>query len=168
MRRLTSVDLGTPQRNEETGTPRRSEGSEGKGRPRRDTGEEPRSEPGREGSARCDGTSRLWHVTLSVSGEEAPLREVRRALEQLAHDHPFLLTGRYANDHAEISYWEEARDLHDAAAVALRLWGEHRASAKLPPWEIVGLEVIGRETYRQRVAEGYGPAPAVPVGIHPF
>ncbi|MGI5140116.1 MULTISPECIES: hypothetical protein [unclassified Streptomyces] len=111
---------------------------------------------------------RLWHVTLSVSGEEVPLKEVRRALEQLAHDHPFLLTSRYAGDHAEIRYWEEARDLHDAAAVALRLWGEHRQSAGLPPWEIVGLEVIDRETYHQRVAEGYGPLPAAPVGVHPF
>jgi hypothetical protein len=112
--------------------------------------------------------SRLWHITLRVSGSEAPLREVRRGLEQLAHDHPFLLTSRYANDHAEIRYWEEARDLHDAAAVALRLWGEHRSTAKLPPWEIVGLEVIDRETYHQRIAEGYGPPPASPVGVHPF
>lgn len=111
---------------------------------------------------------RLWHVTLSVSGKEAPLKEVRRALEQLAHDHPFLLTSRYAVDHAEIRYWEEARDLHDAAAVALRLWGEHRQTAGLPPWEIVGLEVIDRATYHQRIAEGYGPPPASPVGVHPF
>jgi hypothetical protein len=111
---------------------------------------------------------RLWHVTLSVSGGEAPLKDVRRSLEQLANDHPFLLTSRYAGDHAEIRYWEEARDLHDAAAVALRLWGEHRQSAGLPPWEIVGLEVIDRETYHQRVAQGYGPAPATPVGVHPF
>ncbi|AJE40653.1 MULTISPECIES: hypothetical protein [Streptomyces] len=111
---------------------------------------------------------RLWHVTLSVSGAEAPLSEVRRALEQLAHDHPFLMTSRYAGDHAEIRYWEEARDLHDAAAVALRLWGEHRRSAGLPPWEIVGLEVVDRVTYRQRMAEGYGPRPATPVGVHPF
>ncbi|KAF2780148.1 hypothetical protein [Streptomyces sp. OM5714] len=111
---------------------------------------------------------RLWHVTLSVSGARAPLTEVRRALEQLAHDHPFLLTSRYADDHAEIRYWEEARDLHDAAAVALRLWGEHRQTAGLPPWEIVGLEVIDRATYHQRIAAGYGPAPATPVGVHPF
>lgn len=113
-------------------------------------------------------TPRLWHVTLSVSGARAPLPEVRRALEQLAHDHPFLLTSRYADDHAEIRYWEEARDLHDAAAVALRLWGEHRQTAGLPPWEIVGLEVIDRSTYHQRIAAGYGPAPATPVGVHPF
>ncbi|MEV6332308.1 hypothetical protein [Streptomyces sp. NPDC051909] len=112
--------------------------------------------------------SKLWHITLSVSGAAAPLTEVRRGLEQLAHDHPFLLTSRYADDHAEIRYWEEARDLHDAAAVALRLWGEHRQSAQLPPWEIVGLEVIDRETYHQRIAEGYGPPPAAPVGVHPY
>ncbi|THA60042.1 hypothetical protein E6P78_28075 [Streptomyces sp. A0958] len=129
-----------------------------------------------EGAARPEPTpagqehtqSKLWHVTLCVSGTEFPLKEVRRGLEQLAHDHPFLLTSRYANDHAEIRYWEEARDLHDAAAVALRLWGEHRSSAGLPPWVIVGLEVIDRETYHQRVAEGYGPPPAAPVGVHPY
>lgn len=112
--------------------------------------------------------SKLWHITLSVSGPAAPLAEIRRGLEQLAHDHPFLLTSRYATNHAEIRYWEEARDLHDAAAVALRLWGEHRATAKLPPWEIVGLEVIDRETYHLRIAEGFGPPPAAPVGVHPF
>ncbi|MER5435076.1 hypothetical protein [Streptomyces sp. NPDC002588] len=130
--------------------------------------EESREESEGSGGARPRDVSRLWHVTLSVSGEEAPLGEVRRALEQLAHDHPFLLTSRYAHDHAEIRYWEEARDLHDAAAVALRLWGEHRQTAGLPPWEIVGLEVIDRQTYHQRIAEGYGPAPATPVGVHPF
>ncbi|URM91418.1 hypothetical protein LUW75_17190 [Streptomyces sp. MRC013] len=124
--------------------------------------------PGTAGRVPDRPVSRLWHVTLSVSGREAPLKEVRRALEQLAHDHPFLLTSRYAGDHAEIRYWEEARDLHDAAAVALRLWGEHRQSARLPPWEIVGLEVIDRETYHQRIAEGYGPPPAAPVGVHPY
>ncbi|MCQ0022693.1 hypothetical protein M4914_06820 [Streptomyces somaliensis DSM 40738] len=124
--------------------------------------------PGAAGRVPDRPVSKLWHVTLSVSGREAPLEEVRRALEQLAHDHPFLLTSRYAGDHAEIRYWEEARDLHDAAAVALRLWGEHRQSARLPPWEIVGLEVIDRETYHQRIAEGYGPPPAAPVGVHPY
>ncbi|MER5478045.1 hypothetical protein ABT026_13875 [Streptomyces sp. NPDC002734] len=111
---------------------------------------------------------RLWHVTLSVSGAEVPLPEVRRALEQLAHDHPFLLTSRYATGHAEIRYWEEARDLHDAAAVALRLWGEHRRTANLPRWEIVGLEVVDRETYHLRVAAGQGPPPATRMGVHPF
>lgn len=130
----------------------------------------PARRPDERGARREDpaGLPRLWHITLRVSGGRAPLQEVRRGLEQLAHDHPFLLTSRYADDHAEIRYWEEARDLHDAAAVALRLWGEHRQSAKLPPWEIVGLEVVDRDTYHQRLAEGYGPPPATPVGVHPF
>ncbi|TGB09219.1 hypothetical protein E4099_14090 [Streptomyces palmae] len=142
-RALTSVG-GTG-----AGEPERPEGARG-------LAEEPAG-TGRE-------ATRLWHVTLSLSGARAPLTEVRRALSKLARDHPFLLIGRCAADHAEIRYWEEARDLHDAAAVALRLWGEHRSTAQLPPWEIVGLEVIGRETYHQRIAEGYGPPPAVPVG----
>lgn len=130
---------------------------------------QPRAGDARQESGRGEQSgSRLWHVTLSVSGPHTALAEVRRGLEQLAHDHPFLLTSRYATDHAEIRYWEEARDLHDAAAIALRLWGEHRATAGLPPWETVGLEVIDRETYHQRLAEGYGPPPAVPVGVHPY
>ncbi|WP_156721818.1 hypothetical protein [Streptomyces apocyni] len=129
-----------------------------------DMDEGPREQSG----AKSEPLPRLWHVTLSVSGAPASLPDVRRGLEQLAHDHPFLLTSRYADDHAEIRYWEEARDLHDAAAVALRLWGEHRQSAQLPPWEIVGLEVIDRDTYHQRVSEGYGPPPAAPVGVHPY
>jgi hypothetical protein len=127
----------------------------------------PATEGEREGQRAGRPETRLWHVTLNLSGPGAPLPEVRRGLEQLALDHPFL-TSRYAADHAEIRYWEEARDLHDAAAIALRLWGEHKARAKLPPWEIVGLEVIDRETYHQRVAEGYGPPPATPVGVHPY
>lgn len=145
MRRLASVEGGRPAR--ERGTPADAE------RARGNTEEQ---------------ASRLWHITLSVAGRAVPLPEVRRALERLADDHPFLLTSRYAEDHAEIRYWEEARDLHDAAALALRLWGEHRRTAKLPAWEIVGLEVIGRDTYQQRISEGYGPPPAHPVGVHPF
>jgi hypothetical protein len=162
VRRLASV--GADQRAEHGEGQEQGSGPgerEGQRRERKSGGQPQESAP------RPD-QARLWHITLSVAGPEAPLKEVRRGLEQLAHDHPFLLTSRYANDHAEIRYWEEARDLHDAAAVALRLWGEHRSSAKLPPWEIVGLEVIDRETYHLRIAEGYGPPPAAPVGVHPY
>ncbi|WP_228718735.1 hypothetical protein [Kitasatospora acidiphila] len=111
---------------------------------------------------------RLWHVVLSLAGAVTPLTELKAGLERLAHDHSFFLTARYAADHAEIRYWEEARDLHDAAAIALRLWGEHRTSARLPAWEIVGLEVIDRATYHQRIAEGFGePMPQLG-GVHPY
>lgn len=109
----------------------------------------------------------MWHITLTVAGGGVPPDEIRRALERLAHDHPFLLAGRYAADHAEIRYWEEARDLQDAAALALRLWGEHRRSAGLPPWEIIGLEVVDRGTWQQRAKSPSG-GPVVPGGVQPF
>jgi len=111
---------------------------------------------------------RLWHVVLSVAGRATPLAELKRGLEQLAHDHTPFMTARYAADHGEIRYWEQAEDLQDAAAMALRLWGEHKATAKLPPWEVVGLEVVDRRTYHQRIAEGYGESPAFVGGVHPF
>ncbi|MER7772093.1 hypothetical protein [Kitasatospora sp. NPDC096140] len=112
--------------------------------------------------------ARLWHVVLSVSGEATQLSSLRASLERLAHDHSFFLTARYAADHAEIRYWEQARDLHDAAAIALRLWGEHKVTANLPPWEIVGLEVVDRATYHKRVAEGFGDPPPHLGGVHPY
>jgi hypothetical protein len=49
-----------------------------------------------------------------------------------------------------VRYWEEAGDCGDAAALALRLWGEHRTSADLPPWRVVGLEVVDESVYRER------------------
>ncbi|AUG77197.1 hypothetical protein CFP65_2363 [Kitasatospora sp. MMS16-BH015] len=112
--------------------------------------------------------ARLWHVVLSVAGRATPLDELKAALERLAHDHSFFLTARYATDRAEIRYWEQARDLHDAAAIALRLWGEHKLTANLPPWEIVGLEVVDRPTYHHRVAEGFGEPPPNLGGVHPY
>ena len=112
--------------------------------------------------------ARLWHVVLSVAGKPVPLPELKRGLEQLAHDHTPFLTARYATDHGEIRYWEQAEDLQDAAAMALRLWGEHKATAQLPPWEIVGLEVVDRPTYHKRIAEGFGESPAFVGGVHPF
>ncbi|MHA6759911.1 hypothetical protein [Streptacidiphilus sp. PAMC 29251] len=114
------------------------------------------------------GRSRLWHVVLSVAGRATPLTELKRGLEQLAHDHTPFLTARYATDHGEIRYWEQAEDLQDAAAMALRLWGEHKASAQLPPWEIVGLEVVDRATYHKRIAEGYGESRVFLGGVHPY
>ena len=93
---------------------------------------------------------RMWHVTITASGPAVEPAAVRSALERLAQERPFLLAARYSADCAEIRYWEQAADLHDAAARALRIWGEHRITAGLPPWEIVGLEVVERETYLGR------------------
>ena len=94
-------------------------------------------EPGAQRPAGQPATRPMWHVTLTVVGDAVEAAEVRAALERLAHEQPFLLSARYAADRAELRYWEEARDLEDAAALALRLWGEHRLTAELPPWRVV-------------------------------
>jgi hypothetical protein len=97
--------------------------------------------------------TRLWHVTLTVGGPAVPAEEVQEALERLAAEQPFLLSGRYAEDCAEVRYWEEAEDCTDACALALRLWGEHRDSAGLPPWRVSALEVLEQSVQERRHAE---------------
>jgi hypothetical protein len=110
----------------------------------------------------------MWHVTLTVVGEPVEPSEVRSALERLAHERPFLLSARYAGDRAELRYWEEARDLEDAAALALRLWGEHRRTADLPPWRVSGLEVVDRATFQRRATDTPVPALVPAGGVRPF
>jgi hypothetical protein len=92
----------------------------------------------------------LWHVTLTVAGAEQPPQDVVAALDRLAAERPFFLSGRYAAGRAELCYWEEAEDCSDACALALRLWFEHRESAALPPWGVVALEVVARDEYQRR------------------
>lgn len=94
--------------------------------------------------------SRLWHVTITVAGAAHDVDDVLAAMERLKSQHAFLHSMRYAPDRAEICYWEEAPEMLDAAAMALRVWNEHRESAGLPRWEVVGLEVLERETYQER------------------
>jgi hypothetical protein len=91
----------------------------------------------------------LWHVTLTLAGEEQSPDDVRAALDRLAAERPFFLSGRYAADRAELRYWEEAADCGDACALALRLWFEHRESAALPPWRVVALEVLARDEHQR-------------------
>lgn len=113
-------------------------------------------------------TQPLWHVTLTVVGKRHKSSEVREALERLTHERPFLLSARYAPDQAELQYWEEARDLEDAAALALRLWGEHRRSAGLPAWRVAGLEVVDRATFQRRAMSTSAPALVPAGGVRPF
>ncbi|HEU4676448.1 MAG TPA: hypothetical protein VFS29_10690 [Motilibacteraceae bacterium] len=110
----------------------------------------------------------LWHVTITVAGDALALDDVAEGLRRLSHERPFLLSARYGADRAEVRYWEEASCLDDAAALGLRLWGEHRTSAGLPDWRVVGLEVVERETFHWRAATA--PVPVlVPAGdIRPF
>ncbi len=98
--------------------------------------------------------ARLWHVTVTVAGAPVELLLVRAALQRLTQQRPFISTIRFNATTAEISYWDEADTLVDAASLALRLWNEHRESAKLPTWEVVALDVAERE----RRAEAGDPA----------
>jgi hypothetical protein len=96
---------------------------------------------------------RLWHVTVTVSGDLIEPLIVRNALRRLAEQRPFLHSLKYAAGRAEIQYWEEAETLLDASSLALRVWNEHRESAGLPRWEVVGLEVLERSVWQRRGVE---------------
>ena len=97
--------------------------------------------------------SRLWHVTVTVAGDAVEPLIVRNALRRLNEQRPFLHSLKYAAGRAEIQYWEEAESLLDASSLALRVWNEHRDSAGLPRWEVVGLEVLERSVYLSRGME---------------
>jgi hypothetical protein len=108
----------------------------------------------------------FWHVTLTVAGLEVGEPEIRDGLERLSHEHPFLLSGRYGAGRAEVRYWEEAPDVGTVTALALRLWDDHRDSSGLPAWDVVGVEVVDRDTFHSR-----GRVPLSPmslVGVAPF
>src|SRR3954451_19375945 len=107
---------------------------------------------------------RMWLVTLTVGAPPVDRDEVRDALARLTVEQPFLLEGRYGRDRVELRYWEEAAECTDACALALRLWGEHRDSAGLPAWSVVGLEVLDRDTAQRRAHEPPGQTLVGPAG----
>ena len=105
---------------------------------------------------------RLWHVTVTVSGDRLESQLVRAALHRLIEYQPFLHSLRYAEDCAEIQYWEEADNVVDASSLALRIWDQHRDVAGLPRWEVTGLEVVERRIYHSRTSHVYTPM----LGVH--
>lgn len=92
----------------------------------------------------------LWHVSVTFAGPPVDLADLDQALRRLVDAQPFLASVRYAADRAEVSYWDEAEDVDDAAALGLRLWAEHRRQADLPDWRAVGIEVVDRDTLHAR------------------
>lgn len=111
----------------------------------------------------------VWFVTVTVAGDPVTDTAIRGGLERLAHEHPFLLSGRYAADRAEVRYWEEAPDARTVIDLALGLWAEHRGTAGLPNWEVVGVEVIDRETFHRRGRHvGGGPGLIAAGGVTPL
>jgi hypothetical protein len=111
---------------------------------------------------------KLWHVTVTVGGDPLEPSLVRAALERLSREQPFLLSGRYGGDKAEVRYWEEASECSDAAALALRLWGEHRVSAGLPAWHVLGVEVVDRQVFQRRGGDASLSLVAPAKGWRPF
>jgi hypothetical protein len=93
-----------------------------------------------------------------VAGDPFEPAAVLSALERLARERPFFLSGRYDGERAELRYWEEATDCTDACAMALRLWGEHRESALLPPWQVCGVEVFSRDEHMRRSGQSVSSA----------
>jgi hypothetical protein len=106
-----------------------------------------------QGSDGLDELARLWHVTVTVAGDAVEPLIVRNALRRLNEQRAFLHSLKYAGSRAEIKYWEEAETLVDASSLALRVWNEHRDSAGLPRWEVVGLEVLERQVFLARGIE---------------
>lgn len=110
-----------------------------------------------------------WYVTLTLAGDPWPEQEISDALQRLMEERPLLQSCRYSADTLELRYWEQAEDVGDAAALALRLWSEHRKSAGLPDWQLVGLEVVDRNTFHRRL-EGapFRTAPVVTAELRPL
>jgi hypothetical protein len=94
--------------------------------------------------------ARLWHVTVTVAGDAMEPLMVKAALARLALERPFISALRFNSQRAEITYWDEAELLVDAGSLALRLWTEHRESARLPAWEVIGLEIVERTLHQDR------------------
>lgn len=112
---------------------------------------QPRTVRADEATAPDTGSSLLlWFVTVTFAGAPVPDEHLQAALHRLTQEQPFLVSARYRCDRVEIRYWDEAEDLDDAAALALRLWFDHRDSAGLPHWAPVALEVLDQATVRER------------------
>ena len=108
---------------------------------------------------------RLWHITVTAGGPARTVAEVAEALEELASLRPFMHSLRHGTDRAEIKFWEEAPTALDAASLAMRVWGEFRASIGLGDWEMSGFEIARRSEHLRRDEEW---PQAVEVGLSPF
>jgi hypothetical protein len=99
-------------------------------------------------------TVRHWHVTLTVAGKGLEPLLARAAMQRLAEDRPFLDSTTTTGESAEIQFWDQGENMLDVASLAMRLWSEHREAAKLPDWEIVGLEIVEKSVRDRRATKG--------------
>jgi hypothetical protein len=93
---------------------------------------------------------RHWHVTLTLAGEPVEPMLLRGAMKRLDAERPFLDSVTSTGGSAEIQFWDEGESMLDVASLAMRLWNEHRDSARLPHWEVVGLEIVEKSLRESR------------------
>jgi hypothetical protein len=101
-----------------------------------------------------DNFVRHWHVRLTLSGAPVERLILRGAVQRLNQERPFLDSISSNGESVEIQFWDEGESMLDVASLAMRLWNEHRHSANLPNWEIVGLEILGKDLYDRRSSHG--------------
>ena len=97
---------------------------------------------------------RHWHVRLTLSGAPVEPLILRGAIQRLNQERPFLDEVTSKGESVEIQFWDEGESMLDVASLAMRLWNEHRNSANLPSWEIVGLEIVAKDLYDRRSSHG--------------
>ena len=97
---------------------------------------------------------RHWHVRLTLSVAPVEPLILRGAVLRLSQQRPFLDSISSNGESVEIQFWDEGESMLDVASLAMRLWNEHRHSANLPNWEIVGLEIVGKDLYDKRSSNG--------------
>jgi hypothetical protein len=85
---------------------------------------------------------RHWHVTLTLAGDPVEPMLLRGAMSRLDEQRPFLDSLKASGHTAEVQFWDEGENMLDVASLAMRLWNEHRDSANLPAWEVIGLEIL--------------------------
>lgn len=94
----------------------------------------------------------LWHVTLRAAGDPASSSTLDRALRHLCALDPGNMAARYGQTRTEVQYWDEGDDIGSVTAAALAWWNGTRASAGLPDWPLVAIEVHDRLRWRERQA----------------
>ena len=93
---------------------------------------------------------RHWHVRLTLSCTPVEPLILRGAIQRLKQERPFLDSVTSNGESVEIQFWDQGESMLDVASLAMRLWNEHRHSANLPNWEVVGLEVVGKDLHDKR------------------
>ncbi len=101
-----------------------------------------------------DTAIRHWHVTLTLAGEPVEPLIVRAAMQRLIGERQFLDSVTSTGECVEIQFWDEGESMLDVASLAMRLWNEHRESARLPDWEVVGLEIVEKNLRERRTSLG--------------